>query len=185
MIYSVIIVDCQNDFISGSLPCQNGDAAVAHIIDFLNEQDEVDVFYSLDWHSPNHQSFRVNGGPWPVHCVAGTPGAELHEDFYDRVERSEFRPQPANRFYKGTVDDQEEYSACKAVSEEEKVLEDQIRQHVIVCGLASEYCVRETALELLDAEHQVSILENGVGYIDEAEHLKNMKELQESGIDLI
>lgn len=185
MIYSMIIVDCQNDFISGTLACKNAEEAVEQIIEFLNEQNDLDVFYSLDWHSPYNKSYKDNGGIWPVHCLQDTEGAKLEESFYSDVERSEFRPQPANLYYKGQDDEDDGYSAFEAVNEEDKILKDQIRQHVIVCGIATEFCVKETVLQLLEAEHSVSILTNGLGYVNEESHEEVLKELEAAGADLI
>lgn len=67
---SLVIVDCQYDFIDGSLACSGSHEAVAYLIDFINRH-EVEVLYTSDWHSPTNQSFTVNGGIWPIHCVAG------------------------------------------------------------------------------------------------------------------
>ena len=58
---SLVIVDCQYDFIDGSLACSGSHEAVAYLIDFINRH-EVEVLYTSDWHSPTNQSFTVNGG---------------------------------------------------------------------------------------------------------------------------
>ena len=80
MAKALIIVDYQNDFNppDGALAVPGGDA----IADRLNELAADDryevVIATRDWHPPDHESFAEQGGPWPVHCVQGTPGAELH-----------------------------------------------------------------------------------------------------------
>ena len=67
----LIIVDCQYDFIDGTLACAHSHEAVAWLVDFINTH-EVRVLYTSDWHSETNGSFKKNGGIWPVHCVAGS-----------------------------------------------------------------------------------------------------------------
>ena len=73
---SLVIVDCQYDFIDGSLACSGSHEAVAYLINFINRH-EMEVLYTSDWHSPANRSFKVNGGIWPIHCVAGEKGSAL------------------------------------------------------------------------------------------------------------
>ena len=76
----LIIVDCQYDFIDGSLACSHSREAVRNIIAFANAND-VECMYTSDWHSKTNKSFKINGGIWPVHCVAGSRGAEVSDEF--------------------------------------------------------------------------------------------------------
>ena len=69
----LIIVDCQYDFIDGTLACAHSHEAVAWLVDFINTH-EVRALYTSDWHSETNGSFKKNGGIWPVHCVAGSEG---------------------------------------------------------------------------------------------------------------
>ena len=181
---SLIVVDCQYDFIDGSLACENAENAVRTIIRYINGND-VKVLYSMDWHSRDNRSFTVNGGIWPVHCVQGEKGARLHEDFYNLVQEEEKRPNDENRFYKGMDDEVEEYSAYKARNNKQVVLGESLNNEVIVAGIASEYCVRETVLALLEDGRNVGILENGLGYVDLKEHISNLKDLKEKGARII
>jgi nicotinamidase/pyrazinamidase len=74
---ALIIVDVQNDFCAGgALEVPDGDA----VVEPINRLAKTVPFVvaTRDWHPPNHDSFAENGGPWPVHCVRDTPGAELH-----------------------------------------------------------------------------------------------------------
>src|SRR5439155_23945681 len=80
---ALLVVDIQNDFCpDGALGVKEGDK----VIPLLNKwiaaavAAGVPVFASRDWHPPNHISFRARGGPWPPHCIQGTPGAEFHPD---------------------------------------------------------------------------------------------------------
>jgi nicotinamidase/pyrazinamidase len=133
----LIVVDVQNDFCpGGALPVPDGDAVVEPI-NRLIEQLPV-VVATRDWHPRDHNSFREQGGPWPPHCIQGTPGAQLHPaleaDRIDAVVDAGFRPEL------------EGYSGF-----EETDLEEQLRERdvdtVHVAGLALDYCVRATALD--------------------------------------
>ncbi|WP_409227924.1 isochorismatase family protein [Gudongella sp. SC589] len=181
---SLIVVDCQYDFIDGTLACENAENAVNSIIKYINSND-IKVHYSKDWHSIHNGSFKDNGGVWPVHCVQGERGARLHEDFYKHVEKDVKRPKEDNVFYKGIDDEVEEYSAYNAENSQKLSLKDALEDEVIVAGIASEYCVRETVLELLEAGHMVEILKDGLGYVDSEDHLKNLQDLMERGVRII
>src|SRR5260370_15403124 len=77
MIDALLIVDPQVDFCpGGALPVPEGDA----IFPAVNRAAQILplTVASRDWHPPDHVSFQAQGGPWPVHCVAGTHGAEFH-----------------------------------------------------------------------------------------------------------
>ena len=138
----LIIVDCQYDFIDGTLACAHSHEAVAWLVDFINTH-EVRALYTSDWHSETNGSFKKNGGIWPVHCVAGSEGAALDPSFARDIKRSANRPSKENLFLKGLRDDVEEYSAFHGMNAEGKALHDVASSHVYVGGIASEYCVKE------------------------------------------
>lgn len=179
----LIIVDCQYDFIDGSLACAHSHEAVSNLVNYINTH-EVDVIYTSDWHGETNQSFLVNGGIWPVHCVAGTKGAALSAVF-EQIHRESERPNKKNIFLKGKSDEIEEYSAYLAMNEAGTVLKDIVSSHVIVGGIASEYCVRETILSLLKAGHIVSLLSDCVGYVSLEEHKKNIEDLKKRGVEIL
>lgn len=176
---SLIIIDCQYDFIDGSLACINAENAIAGIIDFVNENPGLNVYYSCDWHSENNKSFKRHGGIWPDHCVAGQRGSEIHEDFYTKIADEKNRPNEDNIFYKGQNDEIEEYSAFGAKNAKGIALKDLVDQIVMVCGIASEYCCRETALEFDKAGKDVEFLSDKVAYVDREDHEKNLSDLKD------
>jgi len=180
----LIVIDCQNDFIDGSLACAHSHEAVAAIIAFANAR-ELRVLYTSDWHSPQNKSFAENGGTWPVHCVAGTEGAALSPAFAKEIRVAENRPSPQTVFRKGKNDDVEEYSAFYGENEDGEALCDLAAEHVYVAGIASEYCVRETALSFLAAGHRVTLLADALGYVDKAAHEKNVEDLREKGVEIM
>lgn len=184
MVDDLIIVDCQYDFIDGSLACQHSKEAVEYLVDFINTHP-VRALYTSDWHKETNKSFKVNGGIWPVHCVAGTHGAAVFEDFAKGIKEKANHPGKENLFLKGQNDDVEEYSAFNGVNGEGKPLHEVASSHVYVGGIASEYCVKETVLALLSSGRSVTLLTDGLGYVNEADHKKALEEMKELGVELL
>jgi len=144
---ALIVVDVQNDFCpGGALAVPDGNAVVEPINRMARESQFVVA--TRDWHPPDHGSFGRHGGPWPVHCVAGTPGAELHpgvdRDLVDAV------------LDKGQAPDREGYSGFEG-TELERLLRDRGVDSVDVAGLALDYCVKATALDARRAGFDVAV----------------------------
>ena len=179
----VIAVDCQYDFIDGSLACSHGKEAVSILVRFINSGRFVPL-YSADWHKPSNRSFAVNGGTWPIHCVQGTRGAEIDRRFYTEIADVSKRPRPENLFRKGVDDEKEEYSAFSAENGKGIFLSEAASETIYVGGIASEYCVRETALAFRRAGRRVILLTDALGWVDENAHKNNLKDLAARGIIL-
>jgi nicotinamidase/pyrazinamidase len=147
---ALVIVDFQNDFTPphGALAVPDGDA-IADRVNELARSGEFDlVVATRDWHPPDHGSFAERGGPWPVHCVADTPGAQLHPGLdASRVDVI---------VDKGQAPDTQGYSGFEGTRLEELLRERGIDQ-VTVVGLATDYCVKNTALDALRAGFQVTV----------------------------
>jgi nicotinamidase/pyrazinamidase len=142
---ALIIVDVQNDFCAGgALEVPDGDAVVGP----LNELAKTVPFVvaTRDWHPPNHESFAEYGGPWPVHCVRDTPGAQLHPDLDASAIEAivDVGRTPEAVGYSGFED-----------SDLEKLLRDRGVDMVHVGGLALDYCVKATALDAKRAGFEV------------------------------
>lgn len=180
----LLVVDCQHDFIDGTLACGGAEEAVEAIAAFINEHPEMPVLYSADWHSPQNRSFARNGGTWPPHCVAGERGAEVHEKFRTEVRKKEQRPGEATLYLKGKDDFVEEYSAFEAKNALGGTVASDAAENVAVCGIASEYCVRETVLDLLKAGRNVTLLTDALGWVDRKKHEENLKDLEGRGVRL-
>jgi nicotinamidase/pyrazinamidase len=146
---ALLIVDFQNDFCpGGALAVPDGDAIAARLND-LAGSDEFDlVIATRDWHPPDHGSFGEQGGPWPVHCVAGTPGAELHHALdttpIDLVVD------------KGQDPATEGYSGFEGTGLAELLRERGV-DDLTVTGLATDYCVKNTALDALREGFSVTV----------------------------
>lgn len=180
----ILVVDCQYDFIDGTLACAHANEAVTNIITFINSHPSARVFYSADNHSPKHCSYIPNGGTWPVHCQAGTHGAELHASLSTLITNPSQRPNDSNTYYKGENDQLEEYSAFDAKTKAGRILHDEIGQDIIVCGIASEFCVRESVLALQEAGRKIELPVNMLAWVDEQGHKKNIAELSERGVNV-
>ena len=179
----LLMVDCQNDFIDGSLACLHAKEAVRYLISFADSHD-VRAFYTADWHSPQNGSFRENGGIWPVHCVAGTRGAEI-SSVLSEMAKEENRPCEGNIFLKGRRDDVEEYSGFGGETANGTKLSDVLSAHVFVGGIASEYCVRETVLSLLASGRRVTLLAAGLGYVGKDAHDASLTDLAARGVRVL
>ncbi len=146
---ALVIVDFQNDFTpGGALGVGDGDAIAARIDELARSGEYELVVATRDWHPPDHGSFAAQGGPWPAHCVQGTPGAELHpaldRGLVDAVVD------------KGQDPATEGYSGFEATGLAELLRERDI-DHVTVVGLATDYCVKNTALDALRAGFGVTV----------------------------
>jgi nicotinamidase-related amidase len=140
--HALIIVDYQNDFTppDGALAVPGGDAIAGRLNELARSEAFDLVVATRDWHPPDHGSFAERGGPWPVHCVQGTPGAELNPAL------------DASRLDvivdKGQDPETEGYSGFDGTDLAELLRERGI-DRVTVAGLATDYCVKNTALEAL------------------------------------
>jgi nicotinamidase/pyrazinamidase len=155
---ALLIIDFQNDFVpGGALPVPDGDEIATRVGELLDSGRFDVVVATRDWHPPDHNSFEARGGPWPPHCVQGTEGAELHPSLdrsrIDVVVDAGFRPEL------------EGYSGFEE-TELERVLRERGVDRVTVVGLATDYCVRHTALDALRAGFEVTIDRAGVRGID-------------------
>jgi nicotinamidase/pyrazinamidase len=159
---ALVIVDFQNDFTppDGALAVPDGDAIAGRLNQLARSGDFDLVVATRDWHPPDHGSFAERGGPWPVHCVAGTPGAELHPALDASLVQATID--------KGQDAGTEGYSGFEATRLEELLRERGIDQ-VTVVGLATDYCVKNTALDALREGFTVTVDSAATRGVDVAE----------------
>jgi nicotinamidase/pyrazinamidase len=174
---ALIVVDVQHDFLpGGALAVADGDRIFAPI-DALAPRFQR-VYATRDWHPPDHSSYAAYGGPWPVHCVAGTRGAAFDA-------RLDLRKIDAV-IDKGVDRATDGYSGFAATA-----LASDLRVHgvrrIFVCGLATDYCVKATALDAHAAGFATVVIADASAAVnvqpgDEAQALE---ELRTAGIQVV
>jgi nicotinamidase/pyrazinamidase len=174
---ALIVVDVQNDFCpGGALAVPDGDQVIAPINELARAAPFVVA--TRDWHPPDHQSFAPNGGPWPVHCVQETPGAELHP----AIDRSLVDVV----LDKGQARDTEGYSGFEHTGLE-TLLRERGAREVHIAGLALDYCVRATALDAHKAGFDVVVHEEATRAVEakpgDAE--RTLEDLRDAGVKLV
>jgi nicotinamidase/pyrazinamidase len=159
MAQALLIVDFQRDFTppDGALAVGGGDAIGPRLNELAADPRYQLVVATRDWHPPDHGSFRAQGGPWPPHCVQGTPGAELH-------------PTLARELIDVVVDKgQSVYSDGYSPFESphfERLLSDRGITAATVVGLATDYCVLNTARDALARGLVVTVDASAVRAVD-------------------
>jgi nicotinamidase-related amidase len=178
----LVVVDMLYDFIDGSLACQGADEAVANTLAFIKKHPELPLVFIRDHHPANHSSFKEFGGIWPPHCVQGTHGAAIHEDL------APYATDEGLVFYKGEDVAVEQYSGFEGKNEAGQGMGDVLRlmetEQVLVCGIATEYCVRNTAEDLLKDGFPVTVLKDCLAWVDADGHRKALAEMEKEGIKL-
>ena len=190
---ALVVVDMLYDFIDGSLACLNSEEAVRRTLEFIDSQtkgqggedheilDMFPILFIRDHHPADHSSFKEQGGIWPAHCVAGTHGGDIHEDLLPYVSEE-------LTFDKGCDKSVEQYSGYEGVNcagqPMGEVLELLDTTDVYVCGIATEYCVRNTCEDLLKAGFKVHLLKDCIAYVDHDGHLKAIEEMAQEGISI-
>jgi nicotinamidase/pyrazinamidase len=181
---ALIIVDVQNDFCEGgSLAVEGGAAVAGAISDYVDAHHlQFDhIVATQDWHIEPGDHF--SGEPdfvesWPPHCVAGTKGAELHEDLDTEYIQAYFRKGQFTAAYsgfEGVLAPEDEVptgelapgttpagAMVSGVDDEAIGLDDWLQSHdvedVVVVGIAADYCVRATALDAVQAGYSVTVI---------------------------
>ena len=165
---ALVVVDVQNDFAdprgslavgrgSAILPIVNSNVLAANVAGAL-------VVYTQDWHPESTPHFAKDGGIWPVHCVAGTWGAELHPDL-DVTG-------PVVRKGTNGEDGYSGFSMRHPVSGEtmstdlEGLLRERDIKRVVVCGLATDWCVNATALDAIELGFETIVLGDAVAAVN-------------------
>src|SRR5215210_8258566 len=176
---ALIIVDVQNDF------CPGGALAVAHgdeVVTPLNrlaeeflERDDL-VIKSRDWHPPQTKHFAAYGGVWPIHCVRQTHGAEFHPDLID---------DPRIIVISKNKMDVDEYSAFDGTGLA-SLLHEQGVEEVWVGGLATDYCVKHTALDAVREGFKVRAIMEAMRPVElkPGDGERAIEEMKQAGVEV-
>ena len=152
---ALLCVDVQGDFLpGGSLAVTDGFAVVQPLLEAASRTDLVVA--TRDWHPAGHASFAARGGPWPPHCVAGTPGAALHP----RIDVI-----AGLVVTKGSDADRDAYSGFDGTPLAALLRAAGVTR-LLVGGLATDYCVRATVLDALREGFAVTVLRDAVRAVD-------------------
>lgn len=150
---ALVVVDIQNDFCpGGALPVKDGD----QVIPVLNRYIErfraarAPILFTRDWHPPDHSSFKDQGGPWPPHCVQNSEGARFH---------SGLKIPPEGEIISKADKRDEAYSFFQGTDLAKRLSQRGIKR-LLVGGLATDYCVKETVLDGLKYGFEVLHLDD-------------------------
>ena len=183
---ALVVVDVQNDFADpdGSLSVRDGDATVP----VINAEIETaraaraQVFYTQDWHPPDTPHFAKDGGTWPVHCVRNTWGAELHPEL-EVVGPVARKGSNGEDGYSGfTMRDPA--SGETTPTELDGWLRERGIRRVVVVGLATDYCVKATALDARSLGYETAVLSDAIRAVDlqPGDGERALEELRERGV---
>jgi nicotinamidase/pyrazinamidase len=167
---ALVVVDVQNDFADpkGSLYVRRGE----EVVPFVNREIErafdagATVVYTQDWHPPETPHFEKDGGIWPVHCVRGTWGAGFHPGLRVAANAAIVRKgEDGGDGYSGfSVRDPQ--SGDVTATRLESIVRERNADTLVIAGLATDYCVVETALDAIRLGHATTVLIEGIRAVD-------------------
>jgi nicotinamidase/pyrazinamidase len=156
----LLVTDIQNDFLpGGSLAVAGGDEVVPVLNRYIGEfvAQGLPVFATRDWHPAGHCSFYAQGGPWPVHCVAGTPGAAFAPTLTLSPDTT--------LISKATLQDQEAYSSFQGTDLGDRLRAAGIRR-LFIGGLTTDYCVLNSVKDARRLGFEVFVLADAIRAVD-------------------
>lgn len=172
---ALLVVDVQNDFTpGGALAVPDGDDVIPVLNEWIAAAREanVPIYASRDWHPAGHVSFEERGGPWPPHCVQGTPGAQFHPDLdlhEDVIVLS-----------KGDHPDLEAYSAFDQTELAERLRTAGV-ERLWIGGLAQDYCVRASTVDAAQAGFETRVILPATRAITEETGQNALDEMRAAG----
>jgi nicotinamidase/pyrazinamidase len=187
---ALLVVDVQNDFADrrGSLYVTGGEG----VIPFINRQIErarwsgALIVYSQDWHPESTPHFQKDGGIWPVHCVRETWGAAWHPDLDVDPEPQVIRKGTGGEDGYSVFSVRDPQSGAVESTELERILLDGGIEGVVIVGLATDYCVKETGLDAVREGFHPTVLLDGIRGVNLQPHDEELAldELRQAGVAL-
>jgi nicotinamidase/pyrazinamidase len=167
---ALLVVDVQNDFAdpNGSLYVRGGEDVVPvvnHEVERAARAGAL-VLYSQDWHPESTPHFEKDGGVWPVHCVGGTWGAEFHPDLVVLAEAQNLKKGTGGEDGYSVFTVRDPQTGKEAPTALERILREHGIQRVIILGLATDYCVKDTALDARRLGFAATVVRDGIGAVD-------------------
>ena len=178
---ALVLVDLQRDFFpGGALPVPEGDAIVEPVNRLIEmfQQEGLPMFATRDWHPADHCSFEARGGPWPAHCIRDTIGATLHP----RVHL----PADVPVISKATGRDRDAYSGFESTDLAERLRAAHARR-LVVCGLATDICVKNTVLDARARDFAVQVVREATRGVDAApgDSRRALEEMKAAGAQAV
>ncbi len=158
---ALLVVDVQNDFCpGGALAVPQGDKIVPIINKYIKifAKRKLPIFATRDWHPKKTVHFKKFGGVWPVHCLQNTKGSQFHPKLK--------LPKEAILLYKGMDPEKDSYSAFQAQDSNGMSFLNLLKilgiQEIYIAGLATDYCVKFSALDALKEDFKVRLLADAI-----------------------
>jgi nicotinamidase/pyrazinamidase len=165
---ALVVVDVQNDFAdpAGTLAVRGGEALITGINEEVQRAATAGgvIVYTQDWHPESTPHFAKDGGIWPVHCVAGTWGAEFHPEL-QVVGRAIRKGQQGEDGYSG-FRMRDVASGEEIPTELEPFLREAGVSNLVLCGLATDYCVKATALDAVRLGFATTVLATEIAAVN-------------------
>jgi len=183
---ALVIVDVQNDFCPGGALAVDGGDRVVPVINRLASHAAalgLPIYASRDWHPQQSTHFVDGGGPWPRHCVAGTDGARLHPELA--------LPSTTMIVTKGVGPEDQGYTLFEGRVAGRGAFADDLTargvDHLVICGLATDYCVLATALDARARGFGVTVVEDAVAPVDlvEGDGARALEEMRGAGAAVV
>jgi nicotinamidase/pyrazinamidase len=188
---ALVVVDVQNDFAdpNGSLYVRGGEDAVGAVNEEVARARDAGslVVYSQDWHPASTPHFEKDGGIWPVHCVGETWGAELHPrlDVIPDAEILKKGTGGEDAYSVFTVRDPQ--SGEETPTTLERILRDHAIERVVIAGLATDYCVKDTTLDARRLGHATTVVANAIAAVDlqPGDGERAVEAMREAGVEIV
>jgi nicotinamidase/pyrazinamidase len=184
---ALIVADIQNDFAdpSGSLAVRGGDRIVPRVNEEIRTATAggAAIVLTQDWHPESTPHFAKDGGIWPVHCVAGTWGSQLYPALDVSPEAPRVRKGSNGEDGYSGFTMRDPLSGEEIPTELDSLLRDRGVESVVICGLATDYCVRATALDALRLGYETTVLGDAIAAVElqEGDGERAIGEMQEAG----
>ncbi len=183
---AILVVDVQRDFCpGGALAVSGGDRVVPVLNQILlaAHSRRIAIYATRDWHPSDSSHFLAGGGPWPVHCIAGSPGACFHADLG--------LPEDALIVNKGTTPKSDGYSAFEGCLADGTPLADNLSHrgitNLVIGGLATDYCIRHSVLDAIRGGWRVTLVTDVIEAVEltPGDGKRALAEMRDAGADLL
>jgi nicotinamidase/pyrazinamidase len=188
---ALLVTDVQNDFADpgGSLYVNGGD----HLVPVVNREMErareagALVVYSQDWHPESTPHFRKDGGVWPVHCVGGSWGADFHPELRVLEDAEYLKKGTGGEDGYSVFTVRDPRTGTEASTALELILKEHGIRRLVIVGLATDYCVQETALDARRIGFETAVLRDAVAAVnlEEGDGDRALEAMHDAGVEVL